>query len=141
MNLKLFEKSLNCKKFAVKDNTFCVDVYYSDKLCAKIFMDKDFAYWVDTNIVPIEYRRKLAASVSELAFTPYTKRRNIVIAKHSNHMYVKSIDMESHYNSFTAKVEMTGDADEADRYITPDKSDALAKLFGKEIHYVEVIEQ
>lgn len=140
MNLNIFRKNLSYKKFTIKDNTFDVEVYYSNKLCAKIFMNKDFACWVDTSDIPLEFRRKLVVNVSEFAFTPYLKRRNTTIAKHSNHMYVKSIDMETYYNSFIAKVEMTGSDNEADRFITNDKREALTKLFGKEIHYVEVIE-
>lgn len=140
MNLNTFIKNLSCKKFTIKDNKLNVEVYYDKKLCAKIFMDKDFAYWIDTNDIPLEFRRKLVTNVSELVFTSYLKRRNTVIAKHSNHMYVKSIDMETYYNSFIAKVEMTGNDNEADRFITNDKREALTKLFGNEIHYVEVIE-
>lgn len=140
MNLNIFTKNLSYKKFTVKDNSLNVEVYYDKKLCAKIFMDKDFAYWIDTNDMPFEFRRKLVTNVSELALTSYLKRRNTVVAKHSNHMYVKSIDMDTYYNSFIAKVEMTGDEREADRFITNDKREALTKLFGNEIHFVEVIE-
>lgn len=140
MNLDIFTKNLSYKKFAIKDNTFNVEVYYDKKLCAKIFMDKDFAYWIDTGDIPLEFRRKLVTNVSEMALTSYLKRRNTVIAKHSNHMYVKSIDMEDYYNSFVARVEMTGNEREADRFLTNDKREALIRLFGKDIHFVEVIE-
>lgn len=140
MNLNIFKENLKRKDITIKDEKCYIDVFYKGRLCAKIFMDKDFAYWMDTSDIPLEFRRKLVVNVSEFAFTPYLKRRNTVIAKHSNHMYVKSIDMETRYNSFVAKVEMTGDANEADKYITDDKRKVLEKLFGKEIHYVEVIE-
>ena len=140
MNLNIFIKNLSYKKFIVKDNISNVEVYYDKKLCAKIFMNKDFAYWIDTSGLPLGFRQKLVANVNEFALTPYPNRRNTMIARHSNHMYVKSIDMETYYNSFTAKVEMTGSEEEADRFITPEKQMALAKLFGREIHYVKVIE-
>lgn len=139
MNLNAFKETIKQKKIMVEDHKVCVDVYYSDKLCAKIFMDKDFAYWMDTSVVPQPFRRQLSSYVTSFASVPFFRRRDNIIARHSNHMYIKSVDMETRYNSFVAKVEMTGDANEADKYITSEKREVLEKLFGKEIHYVEVI--
>ena len=140
MNLNIFKETIKRKEITVEDEGQYIDVFYNGRLCAKIFMNKDFAYLVDTSVVPITFRRQLTASVEDFTNTPFHKRRNTVVARHSNHMYIKSVDMETYYNSFTAKVEMTGDEKEADRIITSEKREALAKLFGKEIHYVEVIE-
>lgn len=140
MNLNVFKETIKQKNIRVEDHKVYVDVYYSDKLCAKIFMDKDYAYWMDTSVVPQPFRRELSSYVTSFASVPFFKRRDNIIARHSNHMYIKSVDMKTQYNSFTAKVEMTGNANEADKCITDDKRKVLEKLFGKEIHYVEVIE-
>lgn len=139
MNLNVFKENLKRKDITIKDEKCYIDVFYKGKLCAKIFMDKGFAYLMDTSVVPQPFRRQLSSYVTSFASTPYFKRRDNIIARHSNHMYIKSVDMETRYDSFTAKVEMTGDADKADKYITDDKRKVLEKLFGKEIHYVEVI--
>ena len=140
MNLDVFKETIKQKQITVQDHKYCVDVYYSSKLCAKIFMDKDFAYWADTSSVPIEYRRSFVSALNKFVDTPYTERRNRLVARHSKHMYVKSVDMKKYYNSFVAQVEMVGDADKADTYMTQDKKDVLVKLFGKEIHFVRIIE-
>lgn len=139
MNLNVFKEAIKRKDITIKDEKSYIDVFYKGKLCTKIFMDKDFAYWMDTSVVPQPFRRQLSSYVTSFASVPFFKRRDNIIARHSNHMYIKSVDMETRYNSFTAKVEMTGDANEADKYITSEKREVLEKLFGKEIYYVEVI--
>lgn len=93
MNLNVFKENLKRKDITIKDEKCYIDVFCKGKLCAKIFMDKDFAYWMDTSVVPQPFRRQLSSYVTE-----------------------------------------------ADKYITEDKRKVLAKLFGKEIHYMEVIE-
>lgn len=140
MNLDVFKETIKQKNITVQDHKYCVDVYYSGKLYAKIFMNKDFAYWADTSNIPIEYRRAFVSALNKFIDTPYTKRRDRLVARHSNHMYVKNVDMKTYYNSFVAQVEMVGDADRADKYMTQDKKNVLEKLFGKEIHFVRIIE-
>lgn len=140
MNLNIFKETIKRKEITVEDEGQYIDVFYNGRLCAKIFMNKDFAYLIDTSVVPITFRRQLASIVEKFTNVPFHKRRNCTVAKHSNYKYIKSMDTSDEDGLFIVHVEMTPNMEEADKCITEYKHSALTGLFGKEIRFVEVSE-
>lgn len=140
MNLNVFKEAIKRKEITVDDEGRYIDVFYSGRLCAKISMDNDFAYLIDTSVVPVTFRRQLASIVKKFTNVPFHKRRNCTVAKHSNYKYIKSMDTGDEDGLFIVRVEMTPNIEEADKCITEYKRSALTGLFGKEIRYVEVSE-